>query len=55
MCDTWTPAQLDPSMWTHLYYSFALISDDFQMATMNDYDTTYYSQFTGLKERNPGL
>ncbi|KUI60196.1 Chitotriosidase-1 [Cytospora mali] len=54
-CDTWLPSDIDASKWTHLNYAFALISDTYQVAQMNDYDTTLYTQFTDLKSQNAAL
>lgn len=54
-CDVWLPADIDPTKWTHLNYAFALISDTYQVAQMNSFDTTLYTQFTDLKSKNPAL
>lgn len=55
LCDAWLPSDIDATRWTHLNYAFALISDKYQVAQMNDYDTTLYTQFTDLKSQNPAL
>lgn len=55
-CDAWEPSDIDASKWTHLNYAFALIDDaTYEMAQMNDFDTTLYPKFTDLKGTNAAL
>ncbi|KAJ6084467.1 hypothetical protein N7486_011267 [Penicillium sp. IBT 16267x] len=55
-CDVIHPSDIDVSPWTHLYYSFALISsDDSTITTMNSWDEEYYAAFTALKQKKPSL
>lgn len=55
-CGQWLPSDIDSTKWTHLNYAFALIDEStFSVAQMNDFDTELYTQFTGLKSKNPAL
>lgn len=55
-CDSWSPATIDASAWTHLFYAFALIDPNtFKISQMNSFDTELYPQFTSLKQSNPSL
>ncbi|KAH8799635.1 glycoside hydrolase family 18 protein [Xylogone sp. PMI_703] len=54
-CDVWEPEDIDPTLWTHLNYGFALIDANYEIAQMNSWDTDYYTRFTGLKAKNGAL
>ncbi|MCJ1394843.1 hypothetical protein MMC18_007723 [Xylographa bjoerkii] len=55
-CDQWYPEDIDPTLWTHINYAFALIdTSSFAIAQMNSYDIEYYSRVIALKARNPSL
>ncbi|KAF2732643.1 hypothetical protein EJ04DRAFT_304974 [Polyplosphaeria fusca] len=55
-CDSVAPEDIDPTMWTHINYAFALINpSDFKIAKMNSYDDLLYPKVIDLKLRAPGL
>ncbi|XP_033743581.1 LOW QUALITY PROTEIN: chitotriosidase-1-like [Pecten maximus] len=48
------PADIDPSLCTHLIYSFAQITNN-QLATYEWNDEQLYQEFNALKQQNPSL
>ncbi|RAK75242.1 putative class V chitinase, partial [Aspergillus fijiensis CBS 313.89] len=54
-CNSWSPENIDPGLWTHLIYAFALIGSDYRIAQGNSFDTELYPRFTGLKQSRAGL
>jgi chitinase len=55
-CDSIAPEDIDPTMWTHINYAFALIDpSSFKIAKMNTYDDLLYPRVIDLKMRSPGL
>ncbi|XP_078500822.1 chitotriosidase-1-like [Lissotriton helveticus] len=49
------PANIDPSLCTHLMYAFAGMTTGNQISTVEWNDDTLYQEFNGLKSKNPGL
>ncbi|KAH8900846.1 hypothetical protein GQ53DRAFT_584267, partial [Thozetella sp. PMI_491] len=54
-CDTWQPEYINPQLWTHINFAFAVIGSDNQIAAMNPYDIEMYSRVTSLKQQNRAL
>ncbi|XP_069125631.1 acidic mammalian chitinase-like [Argopecten irradians] len=48
------PGNIDPSLCTHLIYSFAQITNN-QLATYDQNDEQLYAEFNALKQQNPNL
>jgi GH18 family chitinase len=54
-CDVWQPETINPNLWTHLNYGFALIDSSMKISAMNSYDHTLWPKFTNLKSSNAAL
>ncbi|PYI32226.1 glycoside hydrolase [Aspergillus indologenus CBS 114.80] len=54
-CNFWSPENIDPGLWTHLIYAFALIGSDYRIAQGTSFDIELYPRFTGLKRSSAGL
>lgn len=54
-CDVWEPENINPKLWTHINYAFALIDGSFNLGQMNSFDVDFYSRVVSLKQLNPSL
>ncbi|KAL4236351.1 Oviduct-specific glycoprotein [Mactra antiquata] len=49
------PKDIDPSLCTHLIYSFAKLTSNYELTTFEWNDIQLYKDFNGLKKSNPNL
>ncbi len=54
-CMSFSPEQIPASSLTHVNFAFALISDTFEVTTMNPGDEELWSRTTNLKANAPAL
>ena len=54
-CTSIQPSQLNPSLYTHLIFAFAFVSEDNKLVPAAESDVALYKEFTQLKAVNPNL
>jgi chitinase len=54
-CETFMPSNIDPSLWTHINFAFALLDNSSKVILQANNDTLLYDQLKDLKKKKPSL
>ena len=54
-CKSVRPSQINGNLYSHIIYSFAIVTDDFKLAVSSDNDIPLMKELVKLKESKPSL